>query len=224
MTRPVKILLLVILVLLVAAGLLAATIFNHGSQQKSSVPKTEKPMNIAAEDTAPAEVYAGKNEAIADVFSVNIPNGWKASIADTGSFQAIMFARPEQLSSLAYSKPAQPIVDRGGIPAWSGLTEHFYIRSVQASQKFDSSIHKEVSSQPFTFNDGTLGTMYYIVKHTEEAKQYGGLLRDDEWQGRVYVYEKNGIHVEAHLALYPSSTVDTPFYESVVRSITLSAT
>ncbi len=190
----------------------------------SSAPEAQVVPDQSVETTQqtqaePAEAYEGVEETVANAFTVKVPNGWKASIADTGSFQAIMFARPEQLNSLVYDANAQPIVDRNGIPAWNGLTEHFFIRFVQPSQAFNPANHQEVSSESFTFDDGTVGTKFYVLKHAAEAQAYGGLLRDSEWQGRTYIYEKNGMRIEAHLALYPSSSIDKDLYETIVRSI-----
>ena len=75
--------------------------------------------------------------------------------------------------------------------------------------------------EPFTFDDGFVGQKYYVVKHAAEAQKWGGLQKDTEWQGRTYIYEKDGKRVEAHLALYPSNTVDIDFFEEVVKSISL---
>lgn len=132
-----------------------------------------------------------------------------------------MFARPQKLDTLSYNASTPPSVDTNGIPSWSGLTEHFYIRYVSTAQSFNPANHQEVSSEQFTFDDGTIGTKYFVVKHAAEAAQYGGLIKDDEWQGRTYIYEKDNRRVEAHLAVYPSSGYDIDFYEHVVRTVSI---
>ena len=134
-----------------------------------------------------------------------------------------MFAQPEQLGTLVYT-PGTPPTVTSGIATWNGLTEHFFIRTPRSSsQTFNPSDHQEITSEPFTFSDGTVGTKYYVVKHTTEAAKWGGLLRDTEWQGRTYIYKKDGAQIEAHLALYPSHTIDIAFYESVIRTVILLA-
>lgn len=165
--------------------------------------------------------YQGQQTTVAGIFSIKVPDGWQEFISESANFTAIMFARPEQLSTLTYT-PGTPATITSGIAAWNGLTEHFFVRTPRTSaQSFDSASHQEITAESFTFDDGTAGTKYYVVKHAGEAQKWGGLLRDNEWQGRTYIY-KNGDHqVEAHLALYPSHTVDIAFFESVIRSITV---
>jgi hypothetical protein len=163
--------------------------------------------------------YTGEVTTVNDAFSVKVPNGWTASISPTANFSAIMFARPNQLVTLTYNPSVVPTINRSGIPAWSGLTEHFFVLAPTTTNTFTPDDHLEKSSEPFSFDDGTQGTKYIVIKHAEEAKKWGGLLKDSEWQGRTYVYEREGKRIEAHLAVYPSSTIDFAFYEKVVRTI-----
>jgi hypothetical protein len=170
-------------------------------------------------ETQPAEPYTGEVTNVANTFAIKTPDGWSASISDSSSFLAIMFAQPNQLQSLVYSTGVAPSIDQSGIPAWSGLTEHFFVLEPMAIQQFNPTDHLEVTSEQFVFDDGTVGQKYYVVKHAEEAQKWGGLQKDTEWQGRTYIYEKDGRRIEAHLALYPSSTTGLKLYEEVVRSI-----
>jgi hypothetical protein len=189
----------------------------------TSAPKSAKQTILQKnQDTGkPKESYTGSAVLVTDALTIKVPNGWKASIADTGNFRGIMFARPEALASLTYTAVTPAVIDRAGFPIPTRLSEHFFVLVPTASQAFTPTNHREVTSEPFTFDDNTAGTKYYVVKHSEEAEQYGGLLRDSEWQGRTYIYEKNDTRIEAHFALYPSSTIDKTFFESVVRSITV---
>ena len=193
-------------------------------------PKTVAPSNTTGESSASsatpepiireqAELYKGVTTTVADRFSVKIPNGWTASISQTPTFTAVLFSNLDELDSLVYQPDAAPVVNEGSTPAWNGLTEHFFILVPAASQHFDPSSHLEISSTAFTFDNGHIGTKYDVVKHTEEAKKWGGLKQDTEWQGRTYIYEAGSEQIEAHLALYPSSSIDIPFYENVVRTI-----
>lgn len=200
----------------------AVAMIGHTTSAPQTASTAIKPMDQSpAADKIPRESYIGTTELVDNTFTVKVPNGWHATIADEGNFKAVMFARPEKLTTLQYSAEATPVVDRDGIPSWSGLTEHFFIHTPSPGSEFSPADHQEISSSTFTFDDGTLGTKYDVVKHAEEAVRYGGLLRDNEWQGRTYIYEKDGVRIEAHLALYPSSTIDKKFYETVVRSIKL---
>lgn len=208
----------IVLAVLVTAVLVVKNRSSSTSEATNQAVSVSNEPN-SPEVTAPTENYSGKEEVVANAFRIKIPNGWKASISDSNSFRAIMFARPEQLSALTYSAEVAPTIDRAGIPAWSGLTEHFFVLAPTASGRFSSTDYREVTSEKFTFNDGTVGTKYSVVLHSDEAVQYGGLLRESEWQGRTYIYEANGTYVEAHLALYPSSTIDKVFYESVIQTI-----
>jgi hypothetical protein len=194
--------------------------------QRASAPRqvastdTKQPTQTTSTPTATPKSYAGVQTSVADAFHIKVPGGWKASVSTSPSFTAIMFARPNQLQTLVYDATSQPAVDYDGIPSWGGLTEHFFVLAPTSANQFDPSAHQEISSEPFTFDDGTAGQKYYVVKHADEAKKWGGLLKDTEWQGRTYIYERDGERVEAHIAIYPSSTIDIPFYESVVRTIT----
>jgi len=166
----------------------------------------------------PTESYRGQDVTISEKFTVKVPNGWSAYKSTRANFTAIMFAKPNQLTSLVYSADSAPTISEG-IASWSGLTEHFFILAPTSTQQFDPADHQEVSSEPFTFNDGVIGKEYSVLKHEEEAKKWGGLQKDTEWQGRTYIYENGGPRIEAHLALYPSTQIDLDLYEQVVRSI-----
>lgn len=187
------------------------------------------PSKVANESTKPNpekvsnETYSGERVTVANQFSIKVPDGWQASISEVSGFKAIMFARPEQLSSLVYeaNKPAN--ISRDGIASWSGLTEHFFVLAADTPQKFNPAEHQEITSEAFTFDDATVGLKYTVIKHANEATRWGGLLRDSEWQGRTYIYTKDGKQIEAHLALYPSAKLDIAFFESVARSINTNA-
>lgn len=210
-------------------ALVVATIATISALQTSAPRQNPKPQpptpSVSATASAqptPSPTYAGKDVSIQDGFTVTVPGGWRASVSTNPSFLGMQFARPGQLESLAYNASAQAAIDYNGIPTWSGLTEHFYIRRITtASQAFVPSRHAQVTSEPFTFSDGTAGTLYKVTKNATEAKQWGGLLKDNEWYGRVFIYERDGKSVEAHLAFYPSTKIDTTFYEKVAKSIKL---
>lgn len=211
-----------ILVLAAISGALLIMYFYRNNL--ASTATHEKTSNSAPKEadkssTKPIEPYQGVSTVVADAFSIKVPNGWHASISNNPNFLAIMFTRPNQLDSLVYNAYKTPIIDYDGIPSWSGLTEHFFVILPTSAQAFDPNDHLEVSSQPFTFDDGTIGQKYYVIKHTDEAQKWGGLQKDTEWQGRTYIYEKDGKKIEAHLALYPSTSVSLSFYENVVRSL-----
>jgi len=189
------------------------------SPPSAMMENSPQPTNPSPTPQQPEEVYKGAVTTIAGRFSVKVPNGWTASISKNPSFTAIMFSRPNKLGALVYQPNVAPSIDENGIATWNGLTEHFFILLPAASQRFNPSAHLEVTSAPFQFDDGHVGTKYDVVKHSAEAKKWGGLQRDSEWHGRTYIYELNGQQVEAHLALYPSSGVDIPFYENVARTI-----
>ena len=211
---------LAILLALCAFGILAFIYFRPA--QHTTVMMPDRKSEPSSEEIAPKDKtsYAGQPITVANTFTVKVPNGWTASTSEATTFTAIMFASPEHLQSLVYNESINPTV-QSGIAPWSGLTEHFFILAPKPSSQFNAADHQEVTSEPFTFDDGTAGTKYYVVKHAAEAQKWGGLLRDNEWQGRTYIY-KNGDHqVEAHLALYPSHSVDIAFCESVIRSITV---
>ena len=200
--------------------------FKYSQHIDKSTPTTSEivPDNTATSTSPPVppiEPYKGEDIPVANSFLVKTPNGWTASISTTTNFLAIMFARPNQLESLVYNADTPPVVDQLGIPAWNGLTEHFYIIDPTSPRQFNPNSHLEITSEPFTFNDRTVGTKYLVVKHANEAKKWGGLQKDTEWQGRTYIYEKDGKHIEAHLAVYPSSAIDINFCESVVKTLKL---
>ena len=211
---------LAILLALCAFGILAFIYFRPA--QHTTVMMPDGKSEPSTEEIVPKDKtsYAGQPITVANTFTVKIPNGWTASTSEATTFTAIMFASPEHLQSLVYSESINPTV-RSGIAPWSGLTEHFFILAPKPSSQFNAADHQEVTSEPFTFDDGVVGQKYLVIKHAEEAKRWGGLLRDTEWQGRTYIYEHNGIRVEAHIAVYPSSKLDIPFFESVVRTITV---
>ena len=210
---------LAILLALCAFGILAFIYFRPA--QHTTVTMPDRKSEPSTEEIAPKDKtsYAGQPITVANTFTVKVPNGWTASTSEATTFTAIMFASPEHLQSLVYNESINPTV-QSGIAPWSGLTEHFFILAPKPSSQFNPADHQEVTSEPFTFDDGTTGTKYYVVKHATEAQKWGGLLRDTEWHGRTYVYKKDGVQVEAHLALYPSHTIDVAFYESVIKSIT----
>lgn len=217
-----------IIIIVVVIGLLmvAAGIYILFSvRSDSSDPLQKIPMEPASQsdtqekETQPKEDYKGESVSIGDTFKVIVPGGWTASVSSNQSFLAILFARPQALHSLVYDSTKPPTIDYDGIPSWSGLTEHFYIRAVNPAQSFNPANHQEVSSEEFIFNDGSVGKKYLVLKHAAEAEQYGGLLTGEEWQGRVYVYEKDGQRIEAHLAVYPDSEYSIDFFESVARTV-----
>ena len=211
---------LAILLALCAFGILAFIYFRPA--QHTTVVMPDRKSEPSNEEIAPKDKtsYAGQPITVANTFTVKVPNGWTASTSEATTFTAIMFASPEHLQSLVYNESINPTV-QSGIAPWSGLTEHFFILDPKPSSQFNPADHQEVTSEPFTFDDGVVGQKYLVIKHAEEAKRWGGLLRDTEWQGRTYIYEHNSIRVEAHIAIYPSSKLDIPFFESVVRTITV---
>lgn len=218
--------LLIIVAILLSTAIIAVVAYfaARPSTEQSNVveqPKTPIPTDAQPATTeSPESLYLGTDATFADTVSVRVPNGWRASVSSNPSFLAVQFARPGEIASLTYQASAVPAIDYAGIPAWDGLMEHFYIRKITtSSQAFAPSVHREVASEPFTFEDGTAGTKYSVTKHADEAKAYGGLLKDNEWYGRVYVYKKGDTTVEAHLAYYPSTQIDAVFFEKVARSI-----
>ena len=208
-------------IILIASVALSAQ-FTHKNETTpvtSDKPSTGTDDKAVKPSSKAEEPYQGVVTDIAGTFSIKVPNGWRASVSENPSFLAIMFARPNQLGSLAYNTKNTPVIDRDGIPAWNGLTEHFFVIAPTTSQAFNPEAHLEVSAQPFAFSDGTTGQNYYVVKHEDEARKWGGLQKDAEWQGRTYIYEKDGKRIEAHLALYPSTNISIPFYEDVIRTL-----
>ena len=217
----IAIVLIATCVLVVALALLLAP--KPASQQVST---HSTPSPSASRDPSPApqavEAYSGQEIAISSNFKVKVPNGWRASVSTQANFLAVQFARPGEIKSLVYNKSVPPTIDYNGIPSWGGLTEHYYMRSITAeSQAFDPASHAEITSEQFTFADSTVGTKYFVTKRATEAQKWGGLLKDSEWYGRVYVYEKTGKRIEAHIAYYPSTQIDTAFFENVAASIKL---
>jgi len=184
-----------------------------------STPQSDSPPGDSP--SQPTELYKGEVTPVADSFSIKTPNGWAASISTKSSFLGIMFARPNQLESLKYNADTPPTIDKLGIPAWSGLSEHFFVIAPTVSRQFNPDDHLNISSEEFIFNDGTIGKKYFVVKYANEAQKWGGLQKDTEWQGRTYIYEKDGKHIEAHIAVYPSSSIDIEFYENVVKTLQL---
>lgn len=216
-----------VIVLIVSCALavtLAVSLAPKPASQQVSTHSTPSPS--AGRDPSPApqavEAYSGQEIAISSNFKVKVPNGWRASVSTQVSFLAVQFARPGEIKSLVYSKSVPPTIDYDGIPSWGGLTEHYYMRAITVgSQAFDPSSHAEITSEQFTFADSTVGTKYSVTKRATEAQKWGGLLKDSEWYGRVYVYEKADKRIEAHIAYYPSTQIDTAFFESVAASIKL---
>ena len=212
----------IITLIITCLGITGIIIASHLSiSEPAPIPAPAAPAKKEPRPVAPKDAYSGVKTNVANVFSVKVPDGWRASTSDSASFTAIIFAQPEQLGTLAYT-PGTPPTITSGIAAWNGLTEHFFVRAPRtSSQSFNPGDHQEITSEPFAFDDGTTGTKYYVVKHATEAQKWGGLLRDTEWQGRTYVYKKGDVQVEAHLALYPSHTIDIAFYESVIKSVSI---
>lgn len=215
------------IVIIAPSAIIVGFVLSASLSMRSAAPvKTvDTPHRIQSTNVEPSPMpqgYEGQSASIGSFFSTNVPNGWRASISEQTSFLGVQFARPGQIESLKYDPAIPAMIDHNGIPSWSGLTEHFYIRAITApSQAFKPADHAEVTSEPFTFKDGTTGQKYKVTKHAEEARRWGGLLKDTEWYGRVYVYQKNGKAVEAHLAFYPSTKIDEAFFEKVAGSITV---
>ena len=208
-------------VLLITA---AGAFFFLISQPKAAAPVAPATNTTATPETPqdkPTEPYQGVLTPVAGQFSIKVPNGWTASISQSPAFTAILFSKLNELDTLTYNASSVPVITTGGAPNWDGLTEHFFVLLPASSQRFNPSAHREISSTTFQFNDGHIGTKYDVVKHAEEAASWGGLKKDTEWQGRTYIYNVDGQQIEAHLALYPSSNIDIPFYEEVVRTIEL---
>lgn len=216
-----------IVVNFVVIALVANYFLLSDSEPTNPITKSPPKSNTKENQTiAPSpemtEKYEGKDIAVPNGFAVKVTNGWRASVSSQTSFLGVQFARPGQIESLAYNASVQPVIDYDGIPSWSGLTEHFYIRRItNPSQAFNAADHAEVTSEAFTFEDGIVGTEYSVTKHAAEAQKYGGLLKDSEWYGRVFVYTKGDATIEAHLAYYPSTKINIDFYMNVARSIKL---
>jgi len=222
--RTKKVIVILSVGLVLTCSLLVFRYYRQPTGQSVPHSSEKTPTSTAPSQSTSVELiepYTGEIVPVSNRFSVKTPNGWTASISNTTNFLAIMFARPNQLESLVYNAEKTPLIEQQGIPAWNGLTEHFFIIAPEASRAFNPANHLEITSEPFTFNDGTIGIKYFVVKHASEANKLGGLQKDTEWQGRTYIYEKDGKHIEAHLALYPSSTIDIEFYENVVKTLKL---
>lgn len=221
--KQVKILLLASVVLFVVG--LAAGVFSFTQMSTSSSPnntsdnsaQTDSPISQPA--PVPDELFTGEVVAVANAFSVKVPNGWTASVSTDPNYSAILFARQNELTTLVYNPAIPANITQGGFPLQNGLTEHFFIIVPTPAQQFSKQSHLEVTSESFTFADGFVGEKHFVVKHATEAQNWGGLQKDTEWQGRTYVYQAPSARIEAHLALYPSSAIDIAFYENVVRSI-----
>lgn len=157
---------------------------------------------------------------VGSTFAVNVPNGWSARVSTQQDFIAIQVGTPGTIDKLTYNETQPPVIDYSGIPSWNGLTEHFYIRAItKSSQTFNPQPHARVAQSAFVFDDGTSGTLYSVTKDQSEAQKWGGLLKDSEWYGRVFVYKTETTTIEAHLAYYPSTKIDTKMFEQVARSI-----
>lgn len=200
----------------VAIALIAPYVTPEKSEPTATNTESKDTQNSP---TQPEEAYKGESIPITDTFSIKIPNGWIATIPNSDPFFAVVFARQNQLQSLAYNSTTPPVIDTSNVSPWNGLTEHFFIAAPAPNRQFNQNDHLEVTSEPFVFDDGYIGQKYYVVKHAAEAQKWGGLQKDTEWQGRTYIYEKDGKRIEAHLALYPSSGIDVDFYEKVIRSL-----
>lgn len=213
-----RIVIILIIGLLLAAGTISLFLLSKDTPAEvtTNQPATEVVNEPLVEEP---EKYQGQNTVVANSFQVTVPNGWVVSVSSAPSFTAIMFSRPNQLGDLVYQKETTPTIDYNGIAAWSGLTEHFFIVAPASGKEFNPSLHQQVASETFTFDDGIIGQKYTVTKDANDARAWGGLLRDDHWIGQTYIYSNGGKTIEAHLARYPSSTIDVSFYEEVVRSI-----
>lgn len=212
-----KVIIIIAAVCVIAAAGAGAYVMKFGIPWMNTKPVTKSNQDTKKK---PVEAYRGIPIPVGNEFTVKLPLGWSASVSTDPSFFAVIFARPGKIDTLIYDTKKPPAADYAGIPAWSGLTEHFYIRSMtDKSKNFNPADHAEVKSEKFTFDDGTVGTKYLVTKHAAEAKKYGGLLKDNEWYGRVFVYEKGGKRVEAHLAFYPSTKIDESFFTKVAKSV-----
>lgn len=221
-----KLVVIIAAVVVAIIGIVVGSVFFfRGFSQQGMIVDTQ-PADTSSDQAAPVPPadtgFVGQTAAIGQGVTIKVPAGWAASVSKSQSFLGVMFARPNKLDTLVYDPSVTPAIDYDGIPSWGGLTEHFYVRVITASsQTFRPTSHREVTSEPFTFADSTVGEKYLIIKHAEEAAAFGGLKKDNEWQGRVYTYKKGDVSVEAHIALYPSTKVDLELYEDVVRSIEL---
>lgn len=210
-----------IVVITIGAWVLIAQDTGHKTTQVYSPPHETKKQENEVRSPNPEQIQ-GTPARTDEKFSILVPHGWSASVSTQPQFIALQYARPGKLESLVYDPQKSAVIDYNGIPAWSGLTEHFYVRYItDPSQAFDPSDHLEVSMDSFTFNDGTVGKLYSVTKHEAEARKWGGLLKDAVWNGRVFLYQKDGKTIEAHLAWYASTNIDDEFYKSVAKTIRL---
>jgi len=183
-------------------------------QQPSSSSSASSPAVTPVPEMRTTPVSVG------GAFTVAIPNGWTARVSTSQTFMTIQVGTPNAIEALRYNENTPASIDYSGIPSWSGLTEHFYVRQItQQSQAFDPKAHANVTTETFAFKDGTTGTKYSVTKDAAEAKKWGGLLKDTGWHGRVYSYAKGGTIIEAHLAYYPSTKIDHATFETIARSI-----
>ena len=209
----------------IVAGILGVWVYRGQTTTPEATVQPSATASVKSKPTAPpteelTDQLTGEKISVSDKFHILVPGGWRASVSTQLSFLAVQFARPGQLESLVYDKAQPATVDYDGIPAWSGLTEHFYVRAITApSQAFNPANHAEVTSEPFTFNDRTVGKKYLVTKHAAEAQKWGGLLKDDVWYGRVFIYPKGETTVEAHLAFYPSTNIDQKLFEKVAATV-----
>lgn len=209
----------------IVAGILGVWVYRGQTTTTEATVQPSATASVKSKPTAPpteelTDQLTGEKISVGDRFHILVPGGWRASVSTQSSFLAVQFARPGQLESLVYDKAQPATVDYNGIPAWNGLTEHFYVRTITApSQAFNPANHAEVTSEPFTFNDGTVGKKYLVTKHAAEAQKWGGLLKDDVWYGRVFIYPKGETTVEAHLAFYPSTNIDQKLFEKVAATV-----
>ena len=221
-SRNIRIGIIVVVAVCVMIATFILSMKRPDSEPSEMTPKPQTTTSTPSTTSKAEDAYEGQEITISDKLRVIVPDGWRASVSTNSSFLGVQFARPGQIESLVYNKSVPPMIDYNGIPSWSGLTEHFYIRQItNPSQVFDPADHDEVTSELFTFKDGTVGTTYSVTKHTTEAQRYGGLLKDTEWYGRVFVYAKGDTIIEAHLAYYPSTKIEPGFYKKVAGSIKL---
>lgn len=219
--RLITLMLLIILVLTLIGA--SVWIFVGSITQKSQETQssTESAATISSSSPSPSpSAMRFSPVAIGSSFTVDIPNGWTARVSTQQDFIAIQAGTPGSIDKLAYSENTPPNIDYSGIPSWNGLTEHFYVRAItKPTQAFNPQAHANVMTSMFTFNDGTVGTQYFVTKDSTEAKKWGGLLKDDKWHGRVYVYKNGNTTIEAHLAYYPSTKISIEVFEQTIKTI-----
>lgn len=218
-SRIIMLLLLTMLVLTVIGACLWLFIASTVTQEPAAMNGNPKPV-ITSPKANPRPVVKTSPVTVGSTFAVNVPNGWSARVSTQQDFIAIQIGTPGTIDKLIYNETQSPAIDYSGIPSWNGLTEHFYIRAItKPSQTFNPQSHARVTQSAFVFDDGTPGTLYSVTKDQSEAQKWGGLLKDSEWYGRVFVYKTETTTIEAHLAYYPSTKIDTKMFEQVARSI-----